>query len=83
MLELAGSVNRGSRIVNLLGGAVTTGPGKIVSEDLKEKIRSHLDIQGERANTCHLKAATKFYTECATRAQKAGIVIDVFVAALD
>ena len=30
-----------------------------------------------------MKAATKFYTECATRAQKAGIVVDVFVAALD
>ena len=83
MLELAGSVNRGSRVISLMGGAVTTGPGQIVGEELKEKIRSHLDIQKERENTRHLKAATKFYTECATRAQKAGIVIDVFVAALD
>jgi protein transport protein SEC23 len=83
MLEISGSVNRGSRIVNILGGPVTTGPGKIVSEDLKERIRSHLDIQKERENTCHLKNAIKFYTECATRAQKAGIVLDVFVASLD
>lgn len=68
MLELAGSVNRGSRIVNILGGPVTTGPGMIVGEELKERIRSHLDIQKERENTRHLKNAIKFYTECATRA---------------
>jgi len=83
MLEVSGSQNRGSRIVNLLGGAVTVGPGQIVGEELKEKIRSHLDIQKERENTRHLSNAIKFYTECATRAQKAGIVLDVFVAALD
>ena len=44
MLEIVGGANRGSRIINLLGGAVTVGPGKIVSEELKERIRSHLDI---------------------------------------
>lgn len=48
MLELAGSGNRGSRIVNLMGGAVTSGPGKIVSEELKEKIRSHEDITKDK-----------------------------------
>jgi len=51
-----------------MGGAVTVGPGQIVSEELKEKIRSHLDIQKERENTRHLKPAIKFYTECANRA---------------
>ena len=44
ILELSGSGTRGSRIVNLMGGAVTVGPGKIVDEDLKMKIRSHMDI---------------------------------------
>jgi len=67
ILELAGSANRGSRIINLQGGAVTVGPGRIVSEELKEKIRSHLDIQRDRENTRHLKPALKFYTECAQR----------------
>jgi hypothetical protein len=51
-----------------LGGAVTTGPGKIVDEVLSEKIRSHLDIQKERENTRHLKPAVKFYGDCAARA---------------
>ena len=67
----------------MMGGPCTVGQGQIVGLDTKEKIRSHLDIQKERDNTRHLKAATKFYTECATRAQKSGIVIDVFVACLD
>lgn len=82
LLETAGS-SRGSRIINLLGGPVTVGQGKIVAEELSEKIRSHLDIQKERENTRHLKAATKFYNDCAVRAQNAGIVLDIFVAALD
>ena len=83
MLELAGGANRGSRIINLMGGAVTVGPGKIVDEELKERIRSHLDIQKDRENTRHLKPAIKFYTECAQRAQASGIVLDIFVASVD
>jgi hypothetical protein len=45
MLEAAGVQSRGSRIVTLMGGPITFGPGKIVSENQKERIRSHLDIQ--------------------------------------
>jgi len=44
LLESAGGASRGSRIVSLVGGAATHGPGMIVSDDLNEKIRSHLDI---------------------------------------
>ena len=65
LLEMAGGANRGSRVINLMGGAVTIGPGKIVAEELSEKIRSHLDIQKNRENTRHLSPAVKFYTECA------------------
>lgn len=83
LLEAAGGSGRGSRIINLVGGAATYGPGKIVDEKLSEKIRSHLDIQKEKENTRHLKPALKFYLDCATRAQKQGIVLDIFVAALD
>ena len=55
----------------------------IVSDDLQEKIRSHLDIQKERDNTKYLKKAIKYYSDLSLRAQKTGIVMDVFVAALD
>lgn len=83
LLEAAGGTGRGSRIITLVGGPATYGPGMVVSEDLQEKIRSHLDIQKERDNTKYLKKAIKYYSDLATRGQKTGIVIDVFVAALD
>lgn len=44
LLEAAGGSSRGSRVVTLVGGAATYGPGMIVNETLSEKIRSHLDI---------------------------------------
>lgn len=44
LLESAGGQSRGSRVVTLIGGSASFGPGMIVSEDLQEKIRSHLDI---------------------------------------
>jgi protein transport protein SEC23 len=50
---------------------------------LQERIRSHLDIQKEAENTKYLKSAIKFYQDLADRAQKAGIVIDVFVGSID
>ncbi len=44
LLEAAHNRGKGSRVVSLVGGAVTYGAGMIVSETLQEKIRSHLDI---------------------------------------
>lgn len=82
LLEAASS-GAGSRIVTLMGGPITHGPGAIVSQSLKERIRSHLDIQKGAENTKNLEAAIKFYQGLADRSQKAGIVIDVFVAAVD
>lgn len=68
LLEGAGNKGRGSRIVSLIGGAVTYGPGMIIGESLKEKIRSHLDIQKERDNTKYLKKAVTFYQNISARA---------------
>ena len=67
----------------MLGGPVTVGQGKIVDLETSVKLRSHLDLQKEAENTKHFKPAVKFYGEIAQRAQKAGIVLDVFCAALD
>ena len=46
LLEAAsqGGQSKGSRIVTLMGGPITYGPGLIVSQSLKERIRSHMDI---------------------------------------
>ena len=68
LLEAAGGQSRGSRVVTLVGGAATYGPGMIVSETLQEKIRSHLDIQKERDNTKYLKKALTYYKDLSLRA---------------
>lgn len=62
-----GPINRGSRIVTLIGGPVTHGPGKIVAQTKKQMIRSHLDIQKEKENTQYMKAAIKYYQSLADR----------------
>lgn len=67
MLEAFGNSTKGSRIVTLMGGPITYGPGMIVSQSLQERIRSHLDIQKEKDNTKHLKNAIKFYQGLADR----------------
>jgi len=83
LLETCGKGQNGSRILNLLGGPVTFGPGKIVDEPYAMHIRSHLDMQKERDNCKFLKPAVKFYGDIADRAQKIGVVIDLFSANLD
>lgn len=62
-----GPINRGSRIITLIGGPVTHGPGKIVAQTKKQMIRSHLDIQKEKENTQYMKAAIKYYQSLADR----------------
>jgi len=44
LLEVAGVQARGSRILNLLGGPVTIGQGKIVDLEQSAKLRSHADL---------------------------------------
>jgi protein transport protein SEC23 len=83
LLETAAGPGRGSRIVTMMGGPITSGPGMIVSRALTDRIRSHLDIQKEHENTKHLKSAIKFYQGLADRSQAANIVVDVFVASVD
>lgn len=46
-------------------------------------IRSHLDIQKEKENTQFMKPAIKFFQSCADRAQRSGIIMDLFAADVD
>jgi protein transport protein SEC23 len=41
--------NTGARIMMFIGGAPTEGPGTVVSVELKERIRSHHDIEKDHA----------------------------------
>lgn len=49
--------NTGARIMLFAGGPATEGPGMVVSNELKEPIRSHHDI--ERDSAKHFKRASK------------------------
>ena len=52
--------NTGARIMLFAGGPATEGPGMVVSNELKEPIRSHHDI--DRDNVKFFKRATKVRT---------------------
>ena len=52
--------NTGARIMLFASGPATEGPGMVVSNELKEPIRSHHDI--ERDTVKHYKRAIKVYT---------------------
>ncbi|KAH9171312.1 hypothetical protein EDB89DRAFT_2178924 [Lactarius sanguifluus] len=73
--------NTGARIMVFAGGAATEGPGMVVSNELKEPIRSHHDI--DRDSVKHFKRATKFYEGLAKRASNNGHAVDLFAGCLD
>ncbi|XP_009799069.1 protein transport protein SEC23 E [Nicotiana tabacum] len=71
----------GARIVALVGGPCTEGPGAIVSKDLSEPVRSHKDLHKDAAP--FFKKAVNFYEELAKQLVSQGHVLDVFASALD
>eukprot|EP01117_Protostelium_nocturnum_P001741 TRINITY_DN1214_c0_g1_i1.p1 TRINITY_DN1214_c0_g1~~TRINITY_DN1214_c0_g1_i1.p1 ORF type:complete len:780 (-),score=240.58 TRINITY_DN1214_c0_g1_i1:189-2468(-) len=73
--------NTGARVMLFTGGPCTYGPGIVVSEDLKETIRSHTDIAKE--NTKYTKKAYKFYEELGSRAVSSGHTIDLYPQCYD
>ena len=54
--------NTGARIMLFAGGPPTEGPGLVVSNELKESIRSHHDIERDLAK--HFKRASKVCFLC-------------------
>eukprot|EP01103_Thecamoeba_quadrilineata_P000276 TRINITY_DN1022_c0_g1_i3.p1 TRINITY_DN1022_c0_g1~~TRINITY_DN1022_c0_g1_i3.p1 ORF type:complete len:507 (-),score=63.05 TRINITY_DN1022_c0_g1_i3:800-2320(-) len=79
LLEWSGVYS--GRVMLFAGGACTQGPGLIVSEELKESIRAHHDLQKGLAK--HVKAATQYYEELATQAAHNGHVVDLFTCGAD
>ncbi|ONK56195.1 uncharacterized protein A4U43_C10F5110 [Asparagus officinalis] len=71
----------GARIIALVGGPCTEGPGMIVSKDLSEPVRSHKDL--DKDATPHFHKAVKFYDNLAKQLVSQGHVLDVFASALD
>ena len=73
--------NTGGRILSLVGGPCTTGPGMVIDEEKKNPIRSWHDIKED--NIPFMRKAIKFYDGLAVRAVKNGHAIDVYSCALD
>eukprot|EP00931_Biecheleriopsis_adriatica_P086355 TRINITY_DN61048_c0_g1_i1.p1 TRINITY_DN61048_c0_g1~~TRINITY_DN61048_c0_g1_i1.p1 ORF type:complete len:779 (+),score=200.31 TRINITY_DN61048_c0_g1_i1:55-2337(+) len=71
------------RVTCIVGGPCNVGPGMVVGEELKETIRSHLDLQKENENAKYTKKAIKFYASLATRAVACGFAVDIFACSLD
>ncbi|KAJ8755439.1 hypothetical protein K2173_019237 [Erythroxylum novogranatense] len=71
----------GARIIALVGGPCTEGPGTIVSKDLSDPVRSHKDLDKDAAP--YFKKAVKFYDSIAKQLVNQGHVLDLFASALD
>ncbi|KAL2343489.1 hypothetical protein Fmac_004774 [Flemingia macrophylla] len=71
----------GARIIALVGGPCTEGPGSIVSKDLSDPVRSHKDLDKDAAP--YFKKAVKFYEGLAKQLVSQGHVLDLFASALD
>ncbi|KAG8844439.1 GTPase-activating protein S23 [Serendipita sp. 411] len=73
--------NTGARIMLFAGGPATDGPGMVVSNELREPIRSHHDIDKDTVK--HFKRAIKFYEGLSKRVAAVGHAIDLFAGCLD
>ncbi|GAB4851863.1 Protein transport protein S23 E [Ancistrocladus abbreviatus] len=71
----------GARIIALVGGPCTEGPGTIVSKDLSEPARSHKDLDKDAAP--YFQKAVKFYENLSKQLVNQGHVLDLFASALD
>lgn len=80
---LLGACSAGTpaRIIALVGGPCTEGPGTIVSKDLSDPVRSHKDLDKDAAP--YFKKAVQFYEELAKQLVSRGHVVDLFASALD
>eukprot|EP00899_Mesostigma_viride_P022815 jgi/Mesvir1/3718/Mv14997-RA.3 len=70
-----------ARIVLLVGGPCTEGPGMVVSKELSEPVRSHKDLLKDAAP--HFRKAQKFYEGVAKQLIASGHVLDLFACSLD
>jgi len=71
----------GGRALLLTGGPATVGPGRVVSRDQGDSIRTHKDCEKGEARLFH--KAAKFYEGLGERLAATGHTLDVFAAALD
>jgi len=72
-----------ARVCLLVGGPCTTGPGRVVGEDLADHMRSHRDLERDTPQARHVKPALSHYAKLASRAVDSGFAVDIFACCLD
>lgn len=70
-----------ARIILFAAGPTTINPGLIVKSELKDPLRSHHDIDSDKAP--HYKKASKFYNNIANRVTENGHTVDIFAGCYD
>lgn len=70
-----------ARIILFASGPGTLSPGLVVKSELKDPLRSHHDIDSDRA--AHYKKASKFYNQIADRVADNGHTVDIFAGCYD
>lgn len=86
----------GGHIITIIGGACTYGPGRIVGIELKERIRSHHDIEkthrhipnlnmnsSAKVEASLLKDAKKFYEKVTKSLVLMGLSCNIFIGSYD
>lgn len=69
-------------IISFISGPCTIGPGKVISADIKNLIRSHDQLDSNKNNKYYAKAL-KFYEKINDLSLKLTISYDFFIASLD
>lgn len=75
--------NTGARVMLFVGGPCTQGPGMVTSNELKDTIRSHHDLEKDNAYARFAKKAVKYYEALARRVASIGHAVDVYSCAFD
>lgn len=73
----------GGRIMIFAGGPPTQGPGIVTTNDLRDTIRTHHDIDKENASSAYIKKSSKVYENLAIRAANNGHTVDLFACHFD
>ena len=74
---------QGSKIITMIGGNCTYGPGKVVDEKLTVTIRYSQDIIRQNDKTKYMKDVIIFYDGLAARALEKGIIVELIVSTFD
>lgn len=66
-----------------MGGPPTQGAGQVTTNDFKDTIRSHHDIEKDLPSARFHKKSAKYYETLARRVAKNGHIVDIYACAFD